>query len=141
MREPTPLYEAYAWHHATLTAEFPEDRPPVHEGEPQCGWFKVRLVKGGPWVPARIWIEQEIDPETDELLTDEVICCEVAGKSVDPQEWFPRLAVNPITEAEHDARKAHRDDVGWNDRTEDPYYNPRKPLDFNKLPFPEFDQK
>ena len=141
MRRPTPLYEALAWHHAMLNGVAMDEQQGIHSDDPQCGFFKVKLVRGGPWVPARIWLHQEIDPETDELITDEVLRCEIAGRERDPYEsWITCLIGKVISEAEYKARKAHRDDVTWNDDREDPYYNPRKRLDFNTLPFPEFDK-
>jgi hypothetical protein len=51
------------------------DEPPVHDGEPQAGFFAVRRFRYGEWpqgpfVPARVWWEPgEIDPETGELLS------------------------------------------------------------------------
>jgi hypothetical protein len=31
-------------------------------GHPEPGWYRVRLVRGGPWVPARIVLEPTPDP-------------------------------------------------------------------------------
>ena len=28
---------------------------PLYVSDPQPGYFRLRLVKGGPWAPARIW--------------------------------------------------------------------------------------
>lgn len=35
---------------------------------PRPGFFRLRLVKGGPYVPARLWIGPPLDPETREPL-------------------------------------------------------------------------
>lgn len=155
MRTPTPLRDQMRWHRdALLDAQLhPLERPthseiveairegkltPLSDGDYQVGWYKTKLVKGGPWVPARVWLEQDIDPDTGELMSDEVFRCEVNGREVDPGDWWLRLCGNPITHAEYDRRKAHRDDIGWNERTDDPVYDPRQTIDFQKLPFPEF---
>lgn len=95
IRQPTPYAALYAWHRAALRGE----RPGVQEGEPQCGWFRRRMVRGGPWVGARIWCRQIIDPETGELTEDETLHCEVAGQRRDPVDEFMWLANNPISEA------------------------------------------
>jgi hypothetical protein len=91
MRQPS----TYDWHAASLRGE----RPAVHEDEPHVGWFRTRLVRHGPWCPARIWCEQEIDPETGELLTDERMLCEVDGDRRNPARAWTWLASNPISEA------------------------------------------
>lgn len=41
-------------------------------GHIEQGYFRVRLVKDGPWVPCHVWIEpSERDVETGEPTTDE----------------------------------------------------------------------
>lgn len=76
------------------------ERPETHEGEPQCGWFRTRLVKNGPFVSARIWCEQEIDPETGELCCDEVLRCEVGGERRNPARAWTFLTAIPIEDYE-----------------------------------------
>lgn len=129
MRKPTVLPDLYAWHRQALAAMkhhnalgpiakrrageiYGQMYRAVRSGapgagglpqitqEPQCGWFKRRLVKGGPWVPARIWLEQPTDPETGELAGDEVMRCEVGGKERDPVDEWTWLCSAPITEAD-----------------------------------------
>lgn len=94
MRMPTPASQLYAWHRAALAG----DNPPIHEGQPHCGWFRLRRVKGGPWVPVRIWCEREIDPETGELTCDERLRAEVEGIERDPVSIWTYL--HPIPRAE-----------------------------------------
>ena len=36
--------------------------------EPEPGFFKMRLIRGGPWVPAKIVYGPPTDPETGEAL-------------------------------------------------------------------------
>ena len=97
IRRPTPPSVAYAWHRAALAGE----NPPTHDGLPQPGWFKVRLVKGGSYVAAKIWIEREIDPMTGELAAPEQYRCEVDGMSRSPASIWTHL--KPISKAEYDA--------------------------------------
>ncbi len=35
---------------------------------PRPGYFKLRLIKGGPYVPARLWLSPPRDPLTGEML-------------------------------------------------------------------------
>jgi hypothetical protein len=95
IRTPTPYAALHAWHRAALAGKEPQIT-----NEPMCGWFKRKLVKGGPFVPARIWMDQWIDDETGELLADETLQCEVAGKWADAEDQWSYLAGNPISEAE-----------------------------------------
>lgn len=105
MREPTLLTDLYAWHRAALAGLKPQIT-----SEPQCGWFRRRLVprysngvlnRNAPFVPCRIWLHQEIDAETGELAGPEELRCEVAGKPRDPIDEWAYLADSPITEAEY----------------------------------------
>lgn len=97
MRRPTPLMVLYRWHTAAMRGQAPE----IHEGEPQAGWFRTRLVKAGPWVPARIWWEQPIDPETGELTGPETLRCTVRLEQRDPFRVWTWLAGNPISRADY----------------------------------------
>jgi hypothetical protein len=94
MRQPTPFSEQYAWHRAALAGDEPEVT-----ATPQAGWFKRRLVKGGPWVACRLWWDQPID-DLGELCGDETLQCEVAGRWADPEDAWLWLAANPISEQE-----------------------------------------
>lgn len=94
IRRPTILPDLYAWHRQALAGFKPQV---THE--PQCGWFKRRLVQGGPMVPARIWMHQEID-EDGELTAPEELRCEVGGKRCDPVDAWTWICADPITEAE-----------------------------------------
>ena len=33
----------------------------VHENDPQCGYYRMRKGRGGPWVPVAIWLEGQDD--------------------------------------------------------------------------------
>lgn len=72
--------------------------------EPQCGWFKMRLIKGGPWVPVRILCEQQIDDDTGELIAPEQMWAQCGierdARTVRAQFVWPHCAGKPITEEE-----------------------------------------
>ena len=93
MRRPSRMVDLYRWHRAALRGEF----PPTHEDQPHCGWFRLRMVKGGPWCPARIWLHQAVDPRTGELTEPEEYRAEVLGEPRDPVKLWPRVARRPIT--------------------------------------------
>ena len=102
MREPSTPEQRWAWWEAAVAG----DVPPVHDNDPQAGFFAVRKFSYGAWVkgpmvPARIWWEPgEIDPETGELLSDERCCAEVDGKPVNPWSSWTWIARRPIPEME-----------------------------------------
>ena len=75
------------------------------------GWFKVRMVRGGPFVPARIWIEREICPLTGELACDERILCEINGARRDALREWVWLSKNPISKAAFDELCALRQSI------------------------------
>lgn len=132
MRRPTPQDSLMAWHRAAIAG----GSPPVHPNDPQQGWFRRRLVKGGPMVPARIWLHQEIDEATGELAEDEVWRCEVMGEARDPVDEWPWLCARPISEAEYDHLMRLRQWAGWHEQTAEPLYDPRRPMDPLKTPLP-----
>lgn len=105
IRQPTPARVLYAWWRAAVAGE----ALPRHDGLPEAGWYKARLVKGGPWVPARIWIEREIDPETCELADDERFACEIDGMRVDAAAWW--LSLKPVSRDEYDELLRLRDRI------------------------------
>lgn len=111
MRTPTPTARLYAWHRAALGPH----PMPMHEGLPECGWYKTRLVKGGPWVPVEICIEREIDPETGELTGPEEYRCDVDGMRRDPARLWTFLT--PISRAEFNTLAARREAIPEMDAT------------------------
>lgn len=132
MRAPTTMAASLAWHRAALAG-----RSQQITHEPQCGWFKRKLVKDGVFVPARIWMVQEIDPETGELLSDEILQCEVNGVMTDPEEAWSWLCANPITEQEFLYLEAAGE---WSRRhaPDEPMANPHQRVDWMAVPTPTF---
>lgn len=131
MREPTPLYVALAWWKAALSGI----APAVTE-DPQCGFFKRKLTKGGPFVPARIWLDQSVDPETGELTADEVLRCEVNGRPMDAVDQWIWLCSNPITETDF---RLMTDRAAWTaaQAPDHPIANPTQAVDWStsRVPF------
>lgn len=71
-----------------------------HWEEPEPGFYKLKIRRDGPFVPARVWLHQEIDPETGELTEDEHIRAEIDGRDAGfgylEQRWtyFKAIAEN-----------------------------------------------
>lgn len=59
---------------------------------PQPGFYRTRFVKNGPWIAARIWLDDSI-PERPAVLL-----AEVDGKEADPYRIWPSVIGNDITE-------------------------------------------
>lgn len=95
--------------------------------EPQCGFYRRRLVRGGPLVAAKIWRVPEVDPITSELTGNDLLRCEVDGKARDPNIEWSRLFSNPITRKDfgyEEADAAHAKAY----RPNDPKSQPNKPI-------------
>ena len=72
-------------------------------------FYKRKLIKGGPFVPARIWIEQHVDGDGD-LTREEVLRCEIGDRTANAADQWSYLAANPITEADY---RFMRDSAAW----------------------------
>jgi len=132
VRVPTPREQLYAWHTDAL-----DGLEPANDGTPHCGWFKRKLVRGGVFVPARIWVVQDIDPETGELLSDEQLQCEVNGAFADPEDAWSWICANPITEQEFRFLEASSE---WarEHAPHEPMANPQQRVDWIAVPTPMF---
>jgi hypothetical protein len=109
------------------------DIPHIPE-DPQCGFFRARLVRGGPWVVARIFLAQPVD-RRGKLAGDEVLKCEIAGADYEPAERWLFLCDRPISEAEF------RYGVGFRKWSEDQRIHVPKPdraVDWLNAPSPTF---
>jgi hypothetical protein len=139
MREPTTAAAALRWHTQALNDKALHLDIDIGDDweQPKCGWYLTRLARGGPFVPARIFIEQEICPETGELLSDEVIKCEINGRLVDPEEAWPWLCREPIEESAFNYLMA-RAEYAKTWAPEEPAANPYKATDWLKVPTPTF---
>lgn len=128
MRRPTPIAALYAWHAAALRG-----LRPLNDGTPRCGWYKRRLVRGGVFVPARIWMHQDICPETGDLVSDEILRCEVNGSPADPEDAWSWISANPVTEQEF-RYLAARIAFAIQHEPDDPFAVPSRPVDLNHTP-------
>lgn len=95
IRQPSTSAQLYAWHRAAIAGE----NPATHDGLPECGWFKTRISKGGPWLPAEISVNRSIDIETGELTEPERFVCRINGALRDPAEIWTYL--KPISRKEY----------------------------------------
>jgi hypothetical protein len=138
MSKPTPQEDLFRWHRNALLPEYERDESIPTTDEPQPGFYKRRLVKGGVYVPARIWVCQNIDEETGELTTDEQVFAEVNGNFADPKQQWSWLCGNPITEAEFNYMTARRQYAAQY-ASHEPSANPRQPVDWlHGVPIPTF---
>lgn len=133
MRTPTSADDALAWHRSALAGL----KPPIH-GEPECGWFQRKLVRGGPFVGARIWLHQVVDPDTGELLEDERFLCVVDGQMRDAVDQWTYLAGNPVSEAQYRYLVSLSRYAKAHDPVE-PLADPKKKIDRMTFPLPLFD--
>lgn len=107
-------------------------RPP---DVPQCGYYKRKLVKGGPFVVARIWREPETHLDTGEKTGMDVLRCEVGGKLRDPYAEWVRLSMTPIKAEEYRFEVADAEHAkNW--RPGDPKATPHEPIDLLKAKAP-----
>jgi hypothetical protein len=111
---------------------------PVVTDEPHPGFYKRRLVKGGPFVPVQIWIEGDRD-DAGELVDDERILCSVNGREADAVDNWMYCCVHPISEAEFDYLTSLSSFARVHAPRE-PLANPKKKIDPLKFPLPSFPQ-
>lgn len=92
---------------------------------PQCGFYQKKKVRGGVFVPARIY------------MSDGVMLCEVAGVEEDPLLEWTYLAARPIRENRYNYMMDVRE---WEiqNNPSSPIANPEKPVDWRTIPPPVF---
>ncbi len=96
---------------------------------PQPGFYRTRLVKGGPWVAARIWWDDSIQDRPAMLLG------EVAGEEADAWSLWPRVVGQQIAENEYRFMTA---DADWcrQNAPDEPQANPRRAVDLRTMAMP-----
>lgn len=99
---------------------------------PQCGFFKVRLVKGGPWVGARIWREAQREPVLGALTGNDILRCEIGETLADPLHHWESMIRNPIQESDY---RYLIETARWarEHAPDEPEANPMAPIDWNKV--------
>ena len=128
-----PAKDARAWWRASLAGE----RPPIDMNDPQVGFYKRRLVKDGPFVPCHVWVEEEVCPDTGELLSDSRLCCSVDGREVSAEDHWLYMCDQAISEKEFDYMSSLSAYAKRHDKRE-PLANPRKPIDPLRFRLPTF---
>lgn len=110
MRKPTPLSDQLAWWRASLNGE--------HEsGDEQClwpqpGYYKIRAKAWSKtWLPARVWLQQEIDWQTGELTAPEVPVVEISGRTL--SQDLGANVFSPAEEAWMKMRPVTLDEWKW----------------------------
>jgi hypothetical protein len=117
MREPTDRKALYAWWKATIEAMAPHRSlrdavdagctiPPIPD-EPQCGFYRRRMVRQGAFVEARIFLEQKLNTK-GELVGDEVLKCQIGDSFYEPDDQWLYLQNRPITQEEYRFGVGHR---------------------------------
>ncbi len=100
--------------------------------KPRPGFFKLRLIKGGPFVPARIFLPCPIDPEFGHPMDrSRHLIGEIDGKEVEVERiWLSAEEIGPAEFAFMTA------DASWcrNWAPAEPQANPRKPIDARTAP-------
>jgi len=101
---------------------------------PVPGLYRLRLRKGAPWSPVKVWDSAERCKQTGELLEDENFHCLVNGKEVDPHHYAERITCfgEPIDQNEYDYLLS----LGrWaaDHAPESPEANPNEAIDLNKM--------
>jgi hypothetical protein len=130
IRTPSTDDDLYRWWRDALAGL----DPPMHENEPQCGYFAIRLRKDGVEVPVRIWMDQDIDPITGELCADEYLRCTVLHDARDVYETWLWCCASPITKEQFDYLHAR---YVWHaeNAPDHPFANPTKPVNWREVKF------
>jgi hypothetical protein len=116
MRQPTPAKDLYAWHTGILSGD-PDTQ--THGDWPECGWFRTKLVKGGPWVAVEIRIIRGIDTDTGELAYPETLGGTINGNPLSQDEILKLWTwIKPIS---RDAYKALLKLISATPSMHDPY--------------------
>ena len=109
---------------------------PNRVDRPVPGWYRRRLVKGGPWVPVLLFVPCPLDPHTGEPLDrPRHPLCLIADDPADAMEQWSWVAGQPISRAEYLYLMAVRAHAIAHE-PEMPEANPRRPIDLLRAPLP-----
>ncbi len=104
-----------------------------HVSNPTAGFYRMKLVKGAPWSPVRIWLGQSPDPDDGEPRGEFTWRAEINGHEERIEKAWPWCAGEPIGEAEfryllatHQHAVAHEPDM--------PEAAPFTPIDLHTMP-------
>ena len=76
------MSDSYSWWRQALLGQF----GPIHESDPQPGYYRIRKARGGPWVPVAIWCSD----------TGSSLVCLVDGSEKDPYEIWTWVCRYPV---------------------------------------------
>lgn len=113
-----------------------QPRPPLSLNDPEAGFYKTCLVRGGPFVPVLIYRPAAEDEETGETTNRfGIMVAVIDGESRDVFDAWPYCARNPITGLQYQrmlarSRRAKASDHG------EPEAQPYKPIDYGRLDIP-----
>lgn len=101
----------------------------------EAGYYKTKLVRGGPFVPVKIWFGQPPDPDNPGQLLDRSHrwMAIIDGKeAVDPYDIWAWVAGRNIKEAEYYTMVRRK---AWDQQHDpgSPTQNPEQPVDWMKL--------
>ena len=94
MRKPSTFMQSHSWWLDALAGK----ESPRHDGLPECGYYRMKLVKGGPWVPVQVKLSQDIEFDTGELAAPERYIAVYEDRNVDAALIWYRL--DPISHIE-----------------------------------------
>ena len=89
------MSDSYSWWHQALLGHF----GPIHENDPQPGYYRMRRGRGGPWVPVAIWREAPEGSGYDEISTNSdsgKLVCLVDGFERDPFDVWTWVCRYPV---------------------------------------------
>lgn len=106
--------------------------------QPVAGFYRARLVKGGPWVPVRIWFGPPPDPDDpdgpplDRSHRWQAIVGDDLVTGHDVQDVWIRASGEPVDRQRYDYMRAVRD---WAMRADPsaPEANPTKPVNLRTM--------
>ncbi len=104
--------------------------------EPTAGYFRLRLVAGGPKVGVRLFYGPPLDPVTGEELDRSWRWqAECNGKPIDLDRCWPQAGREPIDEAEY---QYLTDMARWAERNcpDAPAAQPHRKIDLLSAPLP-----
>ena len=86
------MSQPYTYYQSALMGVF----GPVHENDPQCGYYRMRRGRGGPWVPVAIWREVTGESEITGISDSGKLVCLVDGVEKDPYEIWTWVCRYPV---------------------------------------------
>lgn len=147
MRTPSDRKELYRHWAEQLKAigDYPSVKAAIHAGltvlpfdeTPRCGFYKRRMIAGGPYVPVRIFLEQHIGAD-GELLAPEVLKCQIGPDFYDALAEWSWVYNRPISQAAYRLMIA---EASWAKSQVVTIADPDIQVDFLTAPPPMFKKK